>query len=230
MSAFPIFFVTGTDTGIGKTHITAGMLQAANSQGFSTLGIKPLASGAIVKDGQYYSEDALVLQQASTIALPYTEINPFLFKEPAAPHIEAEKLNQPLSVHALKMKTQKTLQAQADVKIVEGVGGWCMPLNAKETMADFAMSCNFTIVFVVGIRLGCLNHAILTAKAFQASNIQPIFWVANLLEPASLTQEENIHLLKKWLPFPYLGAVQFKQSAAPIFMDLFKNHGDILAI
>lgn len=223
MSIFPGIFITGTDTGIGKTHISESMLLAAKYQGFSTLGMKPLASGAIEKEGRYYNEDAITLQKASTIVLPYTDINPFLFKEPIAPHIAAEKLNQLLSVKTLIEKTEKTLSVRADVKIIEGVGGWCVPLNAQETMADFAIACKFAIVFVVGIRLGCLNHAILTAKAFQTANVKPIFWVANLLEPASTIQDDNIKMLKQWLPYPYIGAAHFNQSAAPLFADFFRS-------
>jgi dethiobiotin synthetase len=205
-------FVTGTDTDVGKTYISTGILKAFNKVHYSTLGIKPVASGCTLQDGILKNSDAIALQTASSIKLTYNEINPFALEPAIAPHIAAQQINYKLSVKVLKEKTAFALQHPADICVVEGAGGWYVPLNDQETIADFVKSVNLRVILVVGIRLGCLNHAILTLRAIQQYSIPVIGWIANTTNPHMKEYYENIATLKTWLTVPHLGTVGFQES------------------
>ena len=186
------YFITGTDTNVGKTFVSACLLNAFTAEGYSTLGIKPISSGG--------NDDAKILQQASSIKLPLHIINPITFTEPIAPHIAAKKMDVLLSVDELIKKTQPALDYPADVHIIEGAGGFLVPLNNKETMADFVKACDLSVILVVPIRLGCINHAILTMEAIKNKNIELAGWVANCMDPDVPEWEEIIATLKEHLP------------------------------
>ena len=204
------FFIAGTDTNIGKTYISVGLLKAFNQQGLSTLGIKPIASGCFMRNHQLYNEDALALQEASSIKLDYQAINPFAFEPPIAPHIAAQQINCELNLQTLADRIQPTLSQPADICIIEGVGGWYVPLNTRETMADFVIQHSLPVILVIGIRLGCINHGLLTCKAIERDGIDIAGWIANCLQPDMLFCQENIDTLRNWLRVPFIGAVNYQ--------------------
>lgn len=207
------FFITGTDTDIGKTYVTVALLKILKQAGFSTIALKPVASGCAIKDNVLKNADALLLQQHASIYLDYQYINPISFAAPIAPHIAAAQLKQKLSVTMLLKKTQFALQHAANFHLIEGVGGWEVPLNKKATMANYAQALNINfnieVVLVVGIRLGCINHAILTEKAIKNSGLRCAGWVANEIEFAQPDFTEIVRTLKTWLESPCLGILKY---------------------
>lgn len=206
------FFITGTDTDIGKTHIAVGILNTFKKNKYSTLGLKPVASGCHYKNGHLYNSDALLLQQASSIQLHYHQINPFAFEPAIAPHIAAERLEREITVHEIKQKTQYAIQYPADICLIEGVGGWYVPLNRTETMADFIKATQLQVILVIGIRLGCINHALLTYKSILADQVKIAGWIANCVDPMMSARLENIETLKTWIKEPCLGIVDYEGS------------------
>lgn len=205
-------FVTGTDTDAGKTYVTSGILTAFKKQKYSTLGIKPIASGSILHEGILKNSDALTLQEASSIKLHYHHINPIAFEPAIAPHIAANQQGRTITVHELKQQTQYALQYPADICLVEGAGGWYVPLNDKETLADYVKAVDLKVLLVVGMRLGCINHAILTYKAIVHDKIPIVGWIANCIDPTMQALQENLTTLKKWLHVPCLGVISYQQE------------------
>lgn len=201
-------FITGTDTGIGKTYITTGLLKAFNNIGYKTLGIKPVASGSQLHEGHYYNEDALSLQAASSFSIPYWQINPFPLLLPVSPHIAAMRQHQFLTAKKIHEACIPALATNADVILVEGVGGWAVPINEKETMADFAKQLNYPVILVVGLKLGCLNHAILTHKAIEQSGLKLNGWIANGIDPTLLEVMANIKTLEAYFTSPCIGYIE----------------------
>jgi dethiobiotin synthetase len=205
-------FVTGTDTNVGKTYISVSLLKIFNQLGYSTLGIKPIASGSSMSHGKLQNEDALALQKTSSVKLDYDQINPYAFEPSISPHIAGNNIGVALDVETVANKIRPALELPVDVQIIEGVGGWCVPLNKQESMADLVKHLNLSVILTVGIKLGCLNHSILTAKAIANSGLPFIGWIANCVEPATLEIHENIATLKQWLPAPCLGIVHYQQK------------------
>lgn len=216
-------FIAGTDTDVGKTYIATGLLQLFNQHGLSTIGIKPVASGSSWQDSRLYNSDALALQKHSSIQLPYEKINPFAFEPPIAPHVAAEQVNQPLGAEILKMACLDALNHPADVHIVEGAGGWHVPLNDHETIANFVQLTNLKVIIVVGIRLGCINHAILTDEAITHSQVSKFGWIANCIDPEMLYPTETINTLKMRLKIPLLGIVNYQQDPAEALQLSFRE-------
>lgn len=206
-------FITATDTEAGKSHIASGLLRIAAQRGLATIGLKPVASGCRQHAGDIHNDDALSLLNASTIKLSYDQINPFRFLPPIAPHLAANEIHTDLSVTKLLHHTHHALTTLADLHIIEGFGGWHAPLNFTETMADYAVRINCEIVLVVGIRLGCINHAILTERAIIASGGICIGWIANIIDIDMSHCTENIESLQKILLSKFLGVVAFGESA-----------------
>lgn len=203
-------FVTGTDTEIGKTYVSTLILHALNAHGLNTLGLKPIASGCTQQgDGTRRNDDALALQAASSIKKPYDQINPIALLDPIAPHIAA-KQNQ---ISLTAMHYQSTLHAiidpTADINLIEGVGGWNVPLDDASLTGDVIHALDLPVILVVGIKLGCINHTLLTYQRMMAMGIHLIGWVANCIDPNMQAQEENIETLKHWLKVPCLGVVPF---------------------
>ena len=201
--------MTGTDTGVGKTTVCCHLLSAMAEQGLKTLALKPVASGAEKVGRTYKNDDALKLQAASTVRQSYAQVNPFCFKEPIAPHLAANKARKKLSVDALLKACEPTLKRKADCIIVEGAGGWQVPLNDHETLADFAKRLGYPVILVVGMRLGCLNHALMSIAQIEQAGLPIVGWFANCIDPEFEYLEENIETLQRWIPYDMLGRLEF---------------------
>lgn len=208
------YFITGTDTGVGKTTISLGLLRGLRERGYKTAAMKPVASGAQRIDGQWRNDDALQLQREATVRLPYELVNPIFFPEPIAPHIAAKIHGVAIDVDAI-VKAFHEIQTNADIVIVEGVGGWQVPLNDTRTTADLAQRLGLPVILVVGLRLGCLNHALLTYHAIRASDLPLAGWVANTIDGDVRFSHENIATLQARLDAPLLGTVPHRDTRTP---------------
>ncbi|MFZ6751551.1 dethiobiotin synthase [Undibacterium sp. Ren11W] len=200
------YFVTGTDTEIGKTLVSAALLLALAQRGQSTIGMKPVAAGADLIDGVWHNEDVDALMAAATMRAAPELVAPYLMQTPAAPHIVAELENVTISGAHIQSCYQ-VLTTQADVVIVEGVGGFCVPLNADLDTADMAQTLGLPVILVVGMRLGCISHALLTAEAIAARGLKLAGWVANTVDENMLYPDENLAALRARLPAPLLGRI-----------------------
>lgn len=199
------FFITGTDTNVGKTRVAISLLKKLNAQGYSTVGLKPLSSGCYKTNEGLRNQDATALQQAASIKLPYEWVNPLAFEPNIAPHLAAQEVNVRLSVASLFEACEPALNLDPDVLIIEGAGGFLCPLNERETMADFSRKLSFPVILVVGMRLGCLNHSLLTCHSIHMHGLQSAGWVAHSPKEKMPYLEENISSLKKLIAIPYLG-------------------------
>jgi dethiobiotin synthetase len=206
-----IFFVAGTDTSIGKTTVAVQLLRHYNKLNYSTVGLKPVASGCEKTPAGLRNEDALLLQDAASIKLPYEQVNPITFEPPIAPHIAAQLAGEPLSVKRLTAACQHGLDRLADVTIIEGAGGWLVPLNQKENISDFVSHHQFPTILVVGMRLGCLNHALLTVESIKASGVPLAGWIANHIDPDMEAQKDNLETLKQRIDAPLWATNPFEQ-------------------
>jgi len=197
-------FVAGTDTGIGKTFISCKILEYLNQIACKTVGLKPIASGCKLTDGSYYNQDALKLQAAASVKLDYKIVNPFAFEPAIAPHIAAQQSGKSMTSSAVIEKLSIAFQQTADFYLIEGAGGWLLPLNNKETLADVVRILQLPVLLVVGIRLGCLNHALLTVDNIKRTGIKLTGWIANCIDPDMQFIEENIEMLKNRIDAPLL--------------------------
>lgn len=204
------FFVTGTDTGIGKTTVAVKLLKELRATGRLAVGLKPIATGATLKNGTWIQEDVLALQQASSLWLPSRAINPFLFNFPTSPNIAAALSQKTLRAQEVVQEIMCVWEHwRADAWVVEGVGGWAVPINKAETMGDVVKKLNIPVVMVVGIQLGCLNHALLTMEVLHYQGVKCLGWIANCLKKDEPYLEENIHTLIEILCVPCLGRVNY---------------------
>ncbi len=185
------FFVTGTDTEVGKTHVSCLLLKQYAAQGLKVIGMKPVAAGCELVEGEWVNEDVQKLIAASNVKAPLNLINPYCFKEPIAPHLAAEKAGETIAIETI-INAFKQLKNMADVVIVEGAGGFLVPLNTKANMADLAIALELPTILVIGLRLGCINHSLLTAEAIKARGLALHGWVANHIDPEMEVQQENI--------------------------------------
>jgi dethiobiotin synthetase len=219
--AFDGCFVTGTDTGVGKTLVSAALLHTLARHHARVVGMKPVAAGLVQQSGAWVAEDALALRAASTVAVPPALDNPVALPEPLSPHLAAARAGRRVGVAEL-VAAHRELRRLADVVLVEGSGGWRVPLNDSETLADLAVALALPVVLVVGLRLGCLNHALLTAQAIRADGLQLAGWVANTVDPAMACRDENIETLRLRLGAPLLGVVpwQAEPDARGVQLDL----------
>jgi dethiobiotin synthetase len=203
-------FVTGTDTEIGKTLVSAALLRGFARAGLRAAGMKPIAAGAFEVDGVWHNEDADQLDAASSVLLPPTLRTPYLLKAPAAPHIVAALENVRLDIGHIVDCHAQALKL-ADIVVVEGVGGFRVPLTDTHDTADLALALNLPVVLVVGMRLGCISHALLTAEAIAARGLHLAGWVANRVDPDMSFADENIAAirdrLKRQYDVPLLGIV-----------------------
>lgn len=202
-------FITGTDTEIGKTFVSSLLIKILAEENLKVAGMKPVASGAKVIDGALKNDDALSLMQASNVDADYKIINPYVFEPAVSPHIAAEQID--IEIDLIKIKNNfEQLEKISDVVVVEGVGGWYAPLTCHTTVADLAETLKLPIILVVGLRLGCLNHALLTAQAIRQSGLPIAGWIANHVEQDFSSVEKNITTLKHYLnDFTYLGSVPY---------------------
>ena len=201
-------FITGTDTGVGKTLVTCAIIRYLIHNGNFALGMKPVASGMLFKNGSYYSEDTEAIVKAGRIKLPSDLVTPFMLKLPIAPHIAAEIEESVISWPLVSVSYQQ-IARQADSVIVEGAGGFRVPLGDGYDTADLAVQFGLPVILVVGLRLGCISHALLTAEAISARQLTLAGWVANQIDPSMPYVEENIATLEERIPAPRLATIPF---------------------
>jgi dethiobiotin synthetase len=192
-------FVAGTDTGVGKTRVTAGLLQALRSAGVRAIGMKPIASGTIAVDGVEMNQDVATIAEVSAAGATLADINPYCFNWPVSPHIAAERAGIVIDLERI-VSAYGRLATLCDVVVVEGTGGWLAPIGPGMTMADVACRLQLPVVLVVGLRLGCLNHALLTAQAVESAGASLIGWIGSVIDPAMPALSENLHTLNQRLP------------------------------
>lgn len=207
-------FVTGTDTDVGKTLVAASLLRLCVQQGWRSVGMKPVAAGCQQDvQGQWRNADVDALQAASTPALAAWGVrdedrNPYCFHEPIAPHIAAARVGQRMELSVLTAAYARLAQ-QCEAVVVEGAGGWRVPLDHQHDLADLAVALRLPVVLVVGMRLGCLNHALLTQEAIHSRGLPLMGWVANCCHPQMSCFEENLDSLQARLPAPLLGVLPY---------------------
>ncbi len=205
------FFVTGTDTSVGKTTVTVRLMQQLVARGLTVIGMKPVASGCEWVDGRWQNDDVLQLTAASNVSAPAELINPYCFDPPIAPHIAAAQAGVEIDFNVIRAAYAQ-LTAMADVVIVEGAGGLLVPLNATQTIADLIQALSLPALVVVGMRLGCINHALLTAQVLKQRNIDFCGWVANNIDPQMSVPQENLQSLITGLQQPPVLQVPFQES------------------
>lgn len=221
MRVGPSVFVTGTDTGVGKTLVSAALLHALAARHLRVVGMKPVAAGTQAVNGVEANDDVIALRAASTLRVPPELDNPVLLPDPVSPHIAAARAGVRIDIDHL-LACYRQLAQLADAVVVEGAGGFHVPLSATETGADLAQALGLPVVLVVGLRLGCLNHALLTAEAIRARGLALAGWVANHIDPAMLAQEDNLAFLRARLQAPLLATVPWQPGldARAITFDL----------
>jgi dethiobiotin synthetase len=207
-------FIAGTDTGIGKTHAACTLLHALKAAGLHVCGMKPVASGCAATPDGLRNEDALALLAAgSDPGLAYAAINPAAMRDPLSPHLAARHDGVEISLPPLR-EAFDWLAAAHEVVVVEGVGGWMVPLAPDLLASDIARQWQLPVILVVGLRLGCLNHALLSARAIQADGCRLLGWIGNRIDPAMAAVEENLATLREQLPAPCLGVMPHGVAAA----------------
>ncbi|MFW2404360.1 MAG: dethiobiotin synthase [Gammaproteobacteria bacterium] len=218
------YFITGTDTDVGKTVVAVGLLDAARRAGLRSIGLKPVAAGRDgERDGVPCNADALALLDAATVKLDYAAVNPVLLERPMAPHLAAEIDGVRIEATELAQQCRAAVAQPVDIVVVEGAGGWLVPLNQRETMADLVAELRMPVVLVVGMRLGCLNHALLTAADIRARGLTLAGWVANCIDPDMAGLQDNIESLRARLDAPLLGRVRHLGRGEDAAADLDLN-------
>ena len=212
MSAAAVF-IAGTDTGIGKTHAACTLLHAVRAAGYSACGMKPVASGCTETPDGLRNDDALALRAASSTTAPYALVNPVSLRDPLSPHLAAAHDGVEISLAPLRAAFDQLTSAHQKV-VVEGVGGWLVPLAPGLLAADIAKQWQLPVILVVGLRLGCLNHALLTARAIEADGCHLLGWIGNGVDPAMDAQEENLATLRELLAAPCLGVLPHGMAPA----------------
>ena len=208
------FFVTGTDTGVGKTLIACALLHGFAARGHSVIGMKPVAAGAVRTAQGLVNDDVLSLRAASNVDAPPALVNPYCFEPPIAPHLAAEQAGAVIELQLI-LDAYRSLASMADVVIVEGVGGFCVPLDRGEDSADLAQRLGLPVILVVGMRLGCLNHALLSAHAIRSLALTLAGWIANRIDPAMAAAGRNVAALAERLAAPLLGDIEFTADPEP---------------
>ena len=207
------YFITGTDTGVGKTLVSCALLHAFAAQGKTVVGMKPVAAGCEPTPHGLACEDVTSLVAASNVSAPQHLINPYAFQPPIAPHIAAAQAGITIELDSV-CAAYAALRALAEVVIVDGVGGWRVPLSSHEDTADLARQLGLPVILVVGMRLGCLSHALLTAQAIEASGLKLAGWVANCIDPLMLAFDDTLCALQVRLAAPLLGVVPYISQPA----------------
>jgi dethiobiotin synthetase len=199
------FFITGTDTEVGKTHVTSLLIKYIKQHKKSVTGFKPIAAGAELAFDKLVNDDALTLLESGNAAFPYEMINPFVFKPPIAPHIAAKQAGVTITFNALSSHLAVFNQQGLDYLFIEGAGGWALPINDSELLSDWVVGEKLPVIMVVGMKLGCLNHALLTLAHIQNSGAKCVGWIANFVDDTMLEQQPNLETLKTILAPPLLG-------------------------
>ena len=213
------YFITGTDTNVGKTWATVALMHYFRNQGKSVIGMKPVASGCSVRDGVLVNDDALLLQENASLKLDYGLINPYAFALPVSPHIAGK--DSPVDLNVI-VDGFNAIKDQAQIVLVEGAGGWCSPLNENQDNSDLALALALPIIMVVAVKLGCINHAKLTYQAIKTSGGNCAGWIAVCVNSNELYIEDNISTVKKRLDVPLLGVLP--HTNVPDFEVLARNY------
>lgn len=200
------YFITGTDTECGKTLVTLGFMQLCLERGLKTAGMKPVAAGALLTHEGLLNPDALAIQGLSKPPLSYAQVNPYCFEPAVAPHLAAKLSGTSIDMEAIKQQYQQLCKTH-DAVVVEGAGGWKVPLNGEQDMAELCRQLNLPVVLVVGLRLGCINHALLSVEAILASGQPLLGWIANHIDANMSLAEDNIQTLKQRIKAPLLGRI-----------------------
>jgi dethiobiotin synthetase len=204
------YFITGTDTNAGKTWATLALMQALKQQGNTVTGMKPVASGCRFLAGKWANEDALLLQAHASVFLDYDLVNPYAYELPISPHLAGR--DDPADFAVVKSRFEQ-LQARADIVLVEGAGGWYAPVNARQDISDLALTLGLPVILTVGIKLGCINHARLSAQAIVLKGLRLAGWIAVCNEPETLCAAANIATLREALNAPLLGTLPYLPDA-----------------
>lgn len=211
------FFVTGTDTGVGKTMVSAAILEAARAAGLRTLAMKPIASGCDETPEGLRNEDALALQNAMTESLAYEVINPVALKPAIAPHVAAAQAGKTVTAQRLIGFCRGLQLRPADLMLIEGAGGWRVPLNERETYSSLPRELGTPVILVVSLKLGCINHALLTAEAIRADGLDVAGWVANRAEAETMScEQETLDYLRSHMAAPCLGELPWLPEPDPV--------------
>ena len=208
------FFITGTDTGVGKTWFTVAFMAALKRRGLNVMGMKPIATGAEKIKDRLINEDAKLIMQNCSQTVSYDLINPFVFELPSAPHVAAKHEGVVIDLDQI-IKNYYLLKSMCDALVVEGVGGWRVPVTDKYSLADLVSKLNLSVILVVGMRLGCINHAILTAEAINADGLNLCGWASSHLDRVYFKSEETIKTLKKQLDCPHIGDLPHNSDFDP---------------
>lgn len=208
------YFITGTDTEVGKTWCSVGLIAHLQQQGKTVVAMKPVASGCMHTAEGLRNDDALKLQAQASVTLPYEQVNPYAFEPAIAPHIAASQAGVTLSLDAIT-DTFKQICDKADITIVEGVGGWQVPLNETQNVSDLAHALKLPVILVVGLRLGCINHALLTAESIRAAGCKLVGWIGNSVDPQMQEQQDNIESIRQRVGVPLLGIIPHLDTLSP---------------
>ncbi len=200
------FFITGTDTEVGKSWCSAGIMQRLQHQGHTVVGMKPVASGCARTTEGLRNDDALLIQQYASVAVDYETVNPYSFEPAIAPHVAAAQAGERIKLGKI-LERYLELKSLAEYVVVEGVGGWQVPLNEDESVADLAQALKLPVILVVGIRLGAINHALLTAESIRASGCELAGWIANQVDPQMKEPAQTIEAIEQRIGVPLLGVV-----------------------
>lgn len=208
------WFVTGSDTGVGKTCVAAGLLTALGERGHAAVGMKPVASGGRDTDAGVRNGDAEILLAASTVQTDYGSINPYAFIPAVAPHIAAQQAGSEIRLGRIQ-EAYRQLTARADCVVVEGAGGWRVPLNRDHDMAALAAQLGLPVILVVGLRLGCINHALLTAEAVRRDGLSLAGWIANAITPEMPVRADNVAAICDRIGAPLLATIPWLAAPTP---------------
>ena len=200
------YFIAGTDTGVGKTLIATALISRLVEAGQRVAAMKPVSAGCIRTSEGCLNDDVAQLRQAANVTLPLDLINPYAFEPAIAPHIAAQQVGVEIDLARIEQAFRQ-IEVQADTVIVEGVGGFLVPLNRKQTAADMAQRLNLPVILVIGMRLGCLNHALLTVEAIQRRGIPLAGWIANRIDPDMLAFDANLASLQARISAPLWGVI-----------------------
>ena len=206
------FYITGTDTDAGKTHVTSLLLKLLAQHKKNAIGFKPLAAGCEMAFDQLVNADALMLMESATVSAKYDVINPFAFAPPIAPQIAAEQVGVNITLDKLSAAYSTLKQQGADYHLTEGAGGWALPINNTDYLYDWVKAEQLPVILVVGMKLGCLNHALLTAAHMQSLGINCVGWIANQVDPNMDEYQANLDALKARLPFPILAISPYSEQ------------------
>ena len=217
----PHYFITGTDTGVGKTFVTCALLHTLKAQGIAAIGMKPVAAGGEMTPDGLRNDDIEALHAASGVKLQSEDLNCYLLSEPIAPHIAAANEDIDIDLDVIRMRFDQ-LADLADVVLVEGVGGFIVPLGDSVDTADLAADLDLPVILVVGMRLGCLNHALLTQEAIRARGLTLAGWVANQIDPHMAELDANVEALEERIRAPLLGVIEWQKQpdAQDVSLDL----------